>query len=108
MDVYTTAFTYPRRARTIPSATSNSSSTAFPVHSLHDNQNQNTSDADAVQKLAVMAMTLHGVHVTFFFAAADNGWNFHITGPYQQVMLSRGMILKDCPVQVRWIPLYDS
>ncbi|KAL1715481.1 hypothetical protein EV715DRAFT_207370 [Schizophyllum commune] len=29
------------------------------------------------------------------------GWNFLVTGAYQQVMITRGMILKDCPIQHR-------
>ncbi|EDR15449.1 uncharacterized protein LACBIDRAFT_141174, partial [Laccaria bicolor S238N-H82] len=28
-------------------------------------------------------------------------WNFHITGAYQQVMITRGLILKECPIQHR-------
>lgn len=51
----------------------------------------------------MMAMSLHGCHISYFMA--DPGrWNFYITGApgaYQQVMLARGMILKECPIQVR-------
>jgi hypothetical protein len=48
-----------------------------------------------------MAMSLHGCHVTYFVADQNSGWNFHITGAYQQVMATRGMILKECPIQVK-------
>ncbi|KAF8898349.1 cytoplasmic protein [Infundibulicybe gibba] len=63
MDVYTTAFTYPRRSRH--------------THSP-------TSDGEAIQKLAMLAMTLHGCHVTYIMTDQGKGWNFHITGAYQQ------------------------
>jgi len=58
------------------------------------------SDADAVQKLVVMAMQLHGCHVSYYPIDHGTAYNFHITGTYQQVMLTRGLILKDCPIQV--------
>ncbi|GJE85934.1 meiotically up-regulated gene 60 protein [Phanerochaete sordida] len=46
-------------------------------------------------------MAVYNVQVTF--AAADQGraWNFQISGVYQQVMLARGMVMKECPVQNR-------
>lgn len=48
----------------------------------------------------MMAMGLHAVHVSFTAADQGRAWNFQISGAYQQVMLARGMILKECPVQV--------
>lgn len=48
----------------------------------------------------MLAMTLHGVHISYFLADQGRDWNFHITGAYQQVMAARGMILKECPIQV--------
>lgn len=116
MDVYTTSFTYPRRSRHAHSAPS---SLEFPGAEIrlssvdsysaahHLQQHVNTSisdsapqpDAEAIQKLAMMAMSLHGCHISYF--QADPGrWNFYITGAYQQVMVARGMILKECPIQV--------
>jgi hypothetical protein len=107
MEVYTTSFTYPRRSRHIHPAPS---SIDFPVQELRGpssdsyTQSPNTfadpAASDAIQKLALMAMSLHGCHVTYFVADQNRGWNFHITGAYQQVMATRGMILKECPIQV--------
>ncbi|KAJ6627168.1 hypothetical protein B0H10DRAFT_423110 [Mycena sp. CBHHK59/15] len=116
MDVYTTSFTYPRRSRHAHSAPS---SLEFPgteirlssvdsysaAHHLQHVNNiiSDTStqpDGEAIQKLAMMAMSLHGCHISYFMA--DPGrWNFYITGAYQQVMVTRGMILKECPIQHR-------
>lgn len=127
MDIYTTSFTYPRRPRHIHSPQSSldfqgksgpdlrtyPSTESFnkSVNSLvnhHHQQANNVSDAattstdnEAVQKLAMMAMQMHGCHISYFPADQGRGWNFHITGAYQQVMIARGMILKDCPIQVR-------
>ncbi|EEB92237.1 hypothetical protein MPER_09283, partial [Moniliophthora perniciosa FA553] len=56
-------------------------------------------ESEQVAKLTMMAMSLHGCHISSFLS--DQGWNFHITGAYQQVMAARGMILKECPVQHR-------
>ncbi|KAJ6519587.1 cytoplasmic protein [Mycena sanguinolenta] len=113
MDVYTTSFTYPRRSRHAHSAPS---SLEFPGAEIrlssnsaaHHLQHANNTiadqvpqpDAEAIQKLAMMAMSLHGCHISYF--QADPGrWNFYITGAYQQVMVARGMILKESPIQHR-------
>jgi hypothetical protein len=111
MEVYTTSFTYPRRSRHIHPAPS---SIDFPAQELRPSSNDpyshlqqlqsNFADpvaSDAVQKLALMAMSLHGCHVIYYPADQNRGWNFHITGAYQQVMATRGMILKECPIQVK-------
>jgi hypothetical protein len=114
MDVYTTSFTYPRHSRHV-----HSSSLEFPGselrappndpysaahHLQHVNNNLSdvsaSSDSESVQKLAMMAMSLHNCHVSYFIADQGRGWNFHVTGAYQQVMVARGMILKECPIQV--------
>jgi hypothetical protein len=115
MDVYTTSFTYPRRSRHTHSPASSldfqgaelrtptdSYSAAQHLQHVHNNFSESTapSDNETVQKLAMMAMTLHGCHVSFLVADHGRGWNFHITGAYQQVMIARGMILKECPIQV--------
>jgi hypothetical protein len=69
------------------------------AHNVSD-ATTSTPDNEAVQKLAMMAMQIHGCHVSYFAADQGRGWNFHITGAYQQVMVARGMILKECPIQV--------
>jgi hypothetical protein len=114
MDVYTTSFTYPaRRARHIHSNSSSvdyagpqqANDTPFPNHKSFNN-NQLADDvsgpevAEQVAKLAMLAMTLHGCHVSYFLADGGRGWNFTVTGAYQQVMIARGMIMKECPIQV--------
>ena len=109
MDVYTTSFTYPRSSRPVPSAIDlPAPAPADPYPHLHHHLQPppappaalSDADADAVQKLAMMAMSLHGCHVSYFHPDHARGWNFHITGAYQQVMATRGMILKECPIQV--------
>lgn len=126
MDVYTTSFTYPRRSRQFDfqqqaqvdaanaaaAATLASPSFIDPYSSAvlqHQLPTQSISDvsadADAVQKLAVMAMSLHGCHVSYYPVGQGRGWNFHITGAYQQVMAARGLILKECPIQVKFAVL---
>ncbi|KAK0233391.1 cytoplasmic protein [Armillaria fumosa] len=117
MDVYTTSFTYPRRSRHIhsPSSSLDYASGAelrgaptepFPTpHLLQQHVNTSSipseADTEAIAKLAMLAGTLHGCHVSYFLTDQGRGWNFHITGSYQQVMVTRGMILKECPVQHR-------
>ncbi len=117
MDVYTTSFTYPRRSRHIhsPSSSLDYASGAelrgaptepFPTpHLLQQHVNTSSipseADTEAIAKLAMLAGTLHGCHVSYFLTDQGRGWNFHVTGSYQQVMITRGMILKECPVQVR-------
>ena len=111
MDVYTTSFTYPRSLRHSHSPASSldfqsdirtsDSLATTPQHLQQKISDVSvTSDADAIQKLAVMAMSLHGCHVSYFMVDQGKGWNFHITGAYQQVMITRGLILKECPIQV--------
>lgn len=47
-------------------------------------------------------MSVHNLHVSYLPTDhGHRGWNFYISGPYQQVMPARGMLLKDCPVQHR-------
>ncbi|KAG6845670.1 hypothetical protein H0H87_005877 [Tephrocybe sp. NHM501043] len=93
MDVYTTSFTYPRRSR--------HTSLDFPQSNDLRPDPPPADDSEAIQKLAMMAMSLHGCHVAYYLANDARGWNFHITGAYQQVMVTRGMILKECPIQHR-------
>lgn len=100
MDAYTTSFVYPRRSRHMLST---ASSRDFHHHEPYKPPilpEHLASDADAVQKLVVMAMQLHGCHVSYYPIDHGTAYNFHITGTYQQVMLTRGLILKDCPIQV--------
>lgn len=102
MDVYTTSFVYPRRSR---HSLSSASSRDLHAHDNYPHQpsplpDTLASDADAIQKLVILAMQLHGCHVSYFIVDQGKAYNFHITGTYQQVMLTRGLILKDCPIQV--------
>lgn len=113
MDIFSTSFTYPRRSRHTHSPSSSldyapgaelrgPASEPFPT-SHHFQQHAtgtlpSEADSDAVAKLAMLARTVHGCHVSYFH---DQAWSFHITGPYQHVMLVRSLILKECPVQVR-------
>ncbi|KAK7058265.1 hypothetical protein VNI00_001896 [Paramarasmius palmivorus] len=116
MDPYSTSFTYPRtRSRTSPSSldfvaqnerrSSNNDSSYPNLQSQLNNGALSQDDStppestEQVAKLTMMAMSLHGCHISSFLS--DQGWNFHITGAYQQVMAARGMILKECPVQHR-------
>ncbi|KAH9487156.1 Meiotically up-regulated gene 60 protein [Psilocybe cubensis] len=118
MDVYTTSFTYPRRSRHIHSPASSldfqssdlkSSSLSDQYPSAQHLQPSNpklsdvsvAADAEAIQKLAMMAMSVHGCHVSYYMVDQGRAWNFHITGAYQQVMITRGLILKECPIQHR-------
>ncbi|KIM48441.1 hypothetical protein M413DRAFT_22936 [Hebeloma cylindrosporum] len=116
MDVYTTSFTYPRRSRHIHSPASSldfqpsdlkpsSLLDPFPQQAQHLGSNlldvPVPADAEAIQKLVMMAMSLHGCHVSYYLVDQGRGWNFHISGTYQQVMITRGLILKECPIQHR-------
>lgn len=89
MDTYSTSFTYPRRIRHIHSD--------FPSPLPPD-----PAAPEDVDKLAIHAMSIHNVHISYLPADhGHRGWNFYVSGPYQQVMAARGMVLKDCPVQHR-------
>jgi hypothetical protein len=96
MDIYSTSFTHPRRTRHIHSEFPN---TIPPDPALPED----------VDKLAIHAMSIHNVHISYLPPDhTHRGCNFYISGPYQQVMAARGMLLKDCPIQVRLSlsPLY--
>ncbi|OBZ78843.1 Meiotically up-regulated gene 60 protein [Grifola frondosa] len=117
MEIYTTSFTYPRRSRHAHSPASSldfsaaseirraSSYSQLQQHAngtLSDPQGTaSPSDYDALQKLAMMAMSIHAVHISFTSVDQGRAWNFQISGAYPQVMLARGMIMKGCPVQNR-------
>ncbi|KAF8350277.1 cytoplasmic protein [Amanita rubescens] len=121
MDVYSTSFTYPRKSRHIrspassldyqsadlrPSVSDPFSSPSHHHHHLPPPSSTLTdvalsTDADAIQKIAMMAMSLHGCHVSYLLADHARAWNFYINGAYQQVMATRGMVLKECPIQHR-------
>ncbi|KAL0950895.1 hypothetical protein HGRIS_007654 [Hohenbuehelia grisea] len=116
MDVYTTCFTYPRRSRHIQTP---ASTFDFPGQELRANDSfpatqrlrhvksnlsldvASAADGEAIQKLVMTAMQVHGCHVSYLLADQGRAWNFYVTGSYQQVMLTRGMILKECPIQNR-------
>jgi hypothetical protein len=116
MEIYTTSFTYPRRSRLThsPASSLDFSTDLRPqpdsysqLHQQHVNSTlqdpQGTvspSDYEAVQKVAMMAMAVYSVQVTFASADQGRAWNFQVSGVYQQVMLARATIMKECPVQV--------
>ncbi|RXW24791.1 hypothetical protein EST38_g1118 [Candolleomyces aberdarensis] len=109
MDVYTTSFTFPRRSRSLlPSAPPLDFQPQQPAadsYGISQQLQQTPTDParaaadEAVQKLALMVMSMHGCHVSFQPVDQGKSWNFLITGAYQQVMFSRGLILKECPPQ---------
>lgn len=120
MDVYTTSFTIPRRPRQpahtlLKQASLEFTSPITPVDPFtapkpkapkpDPQATPSAADAEAVQSLAMVAMTLHGCHVSYAVADGGKGWNFLVSGAYNQVMAARGMLLKDCPIQVsRCVP----
>ena len=122
MEIYTTSFTYPRRSRLVhsPASSLDFSTDIRPqpdsYTQLHQQNVSSTlpdsqgtaspSDYEAVQKVAMMAMAIYGVQISFAPADQGRAWNFQISGVYQQVMLARGMIMKECPVQVRRTVLF--
>ncbi|KAH9176952.1 hypothetical protein EDB89DRAFT_2112417 [Lactarius sanguifluus] len=99
MEMYTTAFSYPRRPRHARNA---SPPLDFPSRSQSDPYQQtqfqqsyhnghaephvtpSAPDTEAVQKLAVLAMTTQGCHASFSIADHGTGWNFLLSGAYQQ------------------------
>lgn len=122
MEIYTTSFTYPRRSRLThsPASSLDFSSDLRPdsysqLHQQHVNStlpdSQGTaspSDYEAVQKVAMMAMAIYNVQISFAPADQGRAWNFQVSGVYQQVMLARGMIMKECPIQVRILPTLNA
>ncbi|EGO02484.1 hypothetical protein SERLA73DRAFT_158482 [Serpula lacrymans var. lacrymans S7.3] len=117
MDVYSTSFTHPRRMRHYSSLSFDlhggdfrfpQSESLTAMHKEHQIQENHvnavpdaSSDSESIHKLTVMAMSVHGCHASSFMVDQGRGWNFYITGLYQQVMMARGMILKDCPLHHR-------
>ncbi|KAF7320226.1 KH domain protein [Mycena kentingensis (nom. inval.)] len=107
MDLYTASLTYPRRSRNAPSSLefpgaeirlSSPDSYSLQQSTIPDPSLQ--PDAEAISKLVILAQSLHGCHISYF--QSDPGrWNFYFSGSYQQVLLARGMILKECPIQHR-------
>lgn len=91
MDIYSTSFTHPRRSRHLHSD--------FP-HS-HPPPPPDPAAPEDIEKLALLARTIHNVQLSCLAEHGQRGWNFYVSGAYQQVMAARGMLLKDSPVQVR-------
>lgn len=56
----------------------------------------------------MMAMAIYNVQISFAPADQGRAWNFQVSGVYQQVMLARGMIMKECPIQVRILPTLNA
>ena len=125
MDIYSTSFTYPRSHHISYSPTSSfdftpdlrtprdpyspvppAPHTATSLVPPQDFQGNGDVSMENVQKVAVAAMQAHGCLVSFTRAERGRGWNFHLSGGYQQVMAARGMILRECPVAVSIFRLY--
>lgn len=110
MDIYTTSFTYPRASSiSVPASALDYASAAKPFGTVHhalsvatDAQTANNlaAHAETVQKITLAAAQAHGCHVSFTKAGQAQGWNFHLSGSYQQVMAARGKILREGPTQV--------
>lgn len=116
MDIYSISFTHPRRSRHLhsPSSSFDAHDHRLPQHIQHLPENfpstlplptaqpspSNQADSETVEKLAILARSLHNVQLSYLLSDGGRSWNFYISGAYQQVMLTRGMLLKDSPVQV--------
>lgn len=116
MDIYSISFTHPRRSRHLhsPSSSLDAHDPRLPPHIQHHPENfpstlplpaaqpspSNQADSETVDKLAILARSLHNVQLSYLLSDGGRSWNFYISGAYQQVMLARGMLLKDSPVQV--------
>lgn len=116
MDIYSISFTHPRRSRHLhsPSSSLDAHDHRLPPHIQHLPENfpsalplpaaqpspLNQADSETVEKLAILARSLHNVQLSYLLSDGGRSWNFYISGAYQQVMLARGMLLKDSPVQV--------
>lgn len=116
MDIYSISFTHPRRPRHLhsPSSSFDAHDLRLPPHIQHLPENfpsvlplpvtqpspSNQADSETVEKLAILARSLHNVQVSYLLSDGGRSWNFYISGAYQQVMLARGILLKDSPIQV--------
>ena len=105
MDIYTTSFTYPR----VP-PTSHPLDYGNPFASIQNALGDPTTmtalamDAETISQVSMKASQTHGCLVSFTKASHGKSWNFHLSGAYQQVIAARGMILRECPTQVRYLP----
>ena len=94
MEIYTTSFCYPHVASL--SASSRDSNALDPYSPFYPGSN---SDSKDIQKLTLATMQKCGCQINF--GNAEERWNFQISGTYQQVLTARGIILRECPIQVR-------
>ncbi|KAH0838585.1 cytoplasmic protein [Lanmaoa asiatica] len=116
MDIYSISFTHPRRSRHLhsPSSSLDAHDHRLPPHIQHPENFPSTlpfpatqpsplnqADSETVEKLVILARSLHNVQLSYLLSDGGRSWNFYISGAYQQVMLARGMLLKDSPVQHR-------
>jgi hypothetical protein len=104
LDIYTTAFTYPRRAKhgLHGKTLEQGGGQSLNMNGLGPEPDQlaSPSDAEAVQALAMSVMNNTGCHVSYVLADQGRAWNFLVSGAYQQAMVGRGNIMRDCPVKV--------
>ncbi|KZW02016.1 hypothetical protein EXIGLDRAFT_637795 [Exidia glandulosa HHB12029] len=87
MDLYTTAFSFPRAPHQ-PSATDR-----------HISLSEN--GVEEVTRVVNEAKQAHACSITWSKADHGKGLIFYLSGGYQNVMGARGHILRECPVQTR-------
>lgn len=106
METYTTSFTYPRRSRCVTHYATSFQGSTDSLTAIQQQQQATTAvagsaDADAVQKLAMAVMSLHACNISYFPAQQNQGWNFHISGEFSNVMAARALILREGLPHVR-------
>ena len=109
MDFYTTSFTYPRVSASSQDIPPSPLDFAFRQNQLFLGQNTfnvpqdnqaTAADAETLQKVVLSASQANACVISFAKSSQGRGWNFYLSGVYQQVMLARGSVLRECPVQV--------
>ncbi|KAF8523068.1 cytoplasmic protein [Hysterangium stoloniferum] len=102
MDIYSTSFSFPSPHSHLDFSNNQHRDPYAPfAPPPQDNYGSGDVTADAVQKVTMAAMQAHGCLVSYTRAERGRGWNFYLSGNYQQVLLARGTIIKDCPVNAR-------
>ncbi|GJJ08826.1 hypothetical protein Clacol_003045 [Clathrus columnatus] len=106
MDVYSTSFSFPNFS--FPSSDYHRDPYSFlqypplpPPNAALDQQIVGDIPQDAVHKLVAQAIATHSCVVTYSRSERGKGWNFYLSGTYQQVMAARGMIIREAPITTR-------
>lgn len=105
MDIYSTSFSLPNFP--ISSPEYNRDPYSFlqhpplpPANAALDQQIVGDIPQEAVNKLVAQATATHGCVVTYSRSERGKGWNFYLSGTYQQVMAARGTIIREVPITV--------